>query len=273
VAAAPYSDIKLHKITAISFNITAPSVIVGDIHPENAPAALDPKAVEVLAKLSGSPYDREGSASQITTNLANVYRDKGYLEPEIHVTQQSSAVITPEAIRIPFSVSVVAGLLYKVAAIQLAPDMLVTQADFDKQSQVHPGDVADAQHIRENWQFLERQYHNRGYMTARVQPTSTFDRSQGTVSYTVAAQPGPQYTMGALSIENVSDDLRAQMLAVWKLPAGAPFNEGAVRGYFATHDVNPKLERIFALVNCKYVLHLNDASKTVDVVLRLEKRT
>ena len=56
-------------------------------------------------------------------------------------------------------------------------------------------------------------------------------------------------------------------------PRGAPFNEGAVRGYFATHDVNPKLERIFALVNCKYVLHLNDASKTVDVVLRLEKRT
>jgi hypothetical protein len=78
--------------------------------------------------------------------------------------------------------------------------------------------------------------------------------------------------MGTLTIENVSDDLKSMMLAAWKMPAGAVFNEGAVRGYFATHDVNPKLERVFAAVSIKYVLHPHDDTKTVDVTLRLEKR-
>jgi len=56
------------------------------------------------------------------------------------------------------------------------------------------------------------------------------------------------------------------------MPAGAVFNESAVRNYFFLEDANPQLQRIFAAVNCKYSLHLNDDTHTVDVVLRLEKR-
>jgi hypothetical protein len=78
--------------------------------------------------------------------------------------------------------------------------------------------------------------------------------------------------MGTLQIENVSDDLRTAMLAAWKTQAGAVFNEGAIRGFFATQGVNPTLERVFATVNLSYVLHLNDAPRTVDVVLRLERK-
>jgi hypothetical protein len=79
--------------------------------------------------------------------------------------------------------------------------------------------------------------------------------------------------MGKLTIENVSDDLRALMLKAWKMPEGAVFNEGAVLGFFATHDVNPQLERIFAAVNLKYTLRVNDDTRTVDTTIRLEKRT
>jgi outer membrane protein insertion porin family len=164
------------------------------------------------------------------------------------------------------------GQLYKIAAIQLAPGMVVTQAEFDKQSLIHPGDAADGVHVRQNWEFIARQYHNHGYLRAKVNPSQTLDRGQSTVRYTVDAEPGPVYTMGILTIENVSDDLKSMMLAAWKMPAGAVFNEGAVRGYFATHDVNPKLERVFAAASIKYVLHPHDDTKTVDVTLRLEKR-
>ena len=273
VTAALYTDAKQHKVTAISFSITAPPVIVGDIHPDTAAAPLDPKALEIVAKVSGSPYDREGSPGLIMTSLGDLYRDRGYLEAEIRADQQTPAIVTSEAIRVSFSVSISPGSLYKLTAFQLVPGMIVTQADFDKQSHIHPGDIADTEHIRENLHFLERQYHDHGYINAHIQPAASFDRSKSAVSYTVAADPGPVYRMGALSVENVSDDLRTAILAAWKMPAGAIFNEGAIRGFFATHNVNPKLERIFAVINCKYVLHVNDASRTVDVVLRLEKKS
>jgi outer membrane protein insertion porin family len=126
--------------------------------------------------------------------------------------------------------------------------------------------------VRENWQFIERQYHNKGFMKAVVHPTASFDRAQGTVSYTVTAEPGPVYTMGKLTIGNTADDLRAAMLAAWKMPAGAVFNEGSILAFYATHNVNPALERTVASANLKYVLTLNDDTHTVDVVLRLERR-
>jgi outer membrane protein assembly factor BamA len=109
-------------------------------------------------------------------------------------------------------------------------------------------------------------------MTASVRPAPTFDHEKGTVSYMVTAESGPVYTMGALTIENVSDELRAAILAAWKMPQGSVFNEGAIRGFFATHGINPGLEQVFATVKIIYSLHLNDENRTVDVALRLEKK-
>jgi hypothetical protein len=40
-------------------------------------------------------------------------------------------VVTPDAVHIPFLVSVSTGAQYRLAGIHLAPDLLVTQVDFD----------------------------------------------------------------------------------------------------------------------------------------------
>jgi len=272
VLATPFTDPIQHKVTAIGFSIMTPAVQIGEFRLDPASAALDPKATEILAKLTGSPYDTVGSPSQIATYLGNYYRDKGYAEAAIRATPEDSATVTPEAIRVPFLLSIAPGPQYRLTGVQLAPGCLVTQAEFDRQSHIHPGDIADGQHVTENWMYLSRQYHNHGFLKAAVHPTPAFDRAQNTVSYTVAVDPGPVYTMGKLSVENVSDDLRAAILNAWKIPPGAVFNEGAILSMAATHGVNPLLERVFPTVNIKYVLHLNDETSTVDVVLRLERR-
>jgi outer membrane protein assembly factor BamA len=271
VVAAPYTDPALHEVTAIGFSIKTPTILVGEIQLNGTPAEQTPKVMELLSGLSGAPYDTAGIPGQITTNLGNYYHDLGYLEADIHIAQLAP-VIAPDVIRIPITVSVSPGIVYKLAGVQLAPGLAVTQADFDKQSDFHPGVVADAVHVRENWEFIERQYHNLGHLKAAVHPTPSFDRANGTVVYTVTVDPGPVYTMGSLILANTADDLRAAMQAAWKIPRGAVLNEGAIRAYFATHGVDPDLERLFATVNCKYSLQLDDDAHTADVTLRLEKR-
>jgi outer membrane protein insertion porin family len=257
---------------AMSFAIAAPPVLVGDIHLDPSSPPLDPKANEILTHQTGSPYDIVGSPSQLTTYIGNLYHDQGYLEAAITATPQGPPAITPDAVRIPFLLSVTPGPVYKLSSIQFAPGVLVTQADFDHQSHLHPGDIADGQHLTTNWQYVSRQYHNKGYMKAAVHPVPTFDRDKSTVSFTVNVDPGPQYNMGNLRIDNVSEELRTQMLAAWKMPAGAVFNESAVLAFYAIGDANPGLKRIFAAVNCRFNLTLNDDTHTVDVVLKLEKR-
>jgi outer membrane protein assembly factor BamA len=272
VMAAPYSDIRVHKVTAISFSISDPPVLVGEIHVNPATPALDSKAQEVLAKATGSSYSAEGTPNQLSTYLGNLYRDKGYLEADFHATAQGAAVEASDGIHIPILLTGNPGLLYRLTGVQLAPGLLVSQADFDHQSAIHPGDIADGQHVMANWEYIARQYHNKGYMKANVIPTPAFDRDKGTVSYSIAVEPGPVYTMGKLSVDNVDDELRDAMVAAWPMPAGAVFNEGAIRGFFATHGIHPALERVFATVNLKYTLVLNEPNHTVDVALRLEKK-
>ena len=203
------------------------------------------------------------------------YRKRGtQLDLEAAIRANPSAVpsIAPDAIRIPFSVSVTPGIRYRVKEIRLDPGLVVTQADFDRQSHIHPGDPADGEHIRANWLYLERQYHNHGFIRAKINATPTLDRDNGTVTYVATVHPGPAYSMGTLNIENVSDELRTMMLTAWKMPPGAVFNEGSILGFFATIGVNPKLERVFATVDIKYVMRPDDATRTIDLTLRLERK-
>jgi hypothetical protein len=94
----------------------------------------------------------------------------------------------------------------------------------------------------------------------------------GTVSYLVSVQPGPQYTMGELKVENVDEPMREKIAAALPLSSGAPFNEGAIIGMTATRNVNPDVERFFATENLFYKLNLNDDAHTVDVDLTPERK-
>lgn len=269
IQTTPWGALGQNSVSGIAFTITSPHVLIGAIQPDGP---LDPDAAQVLSTLSGAAYSSQGSAAAIAKLAGEVYRSKGYLEAKVDASQLA-VFAGSDAIRIPFRISVAPGPLYKVASIQLAPDMLVSQADFDKQADTKPGDPATAEHIAWNWHFIERQYHNRGYMRAKVTATPTLDHDHASVRYAVSAIPGEVYTMGKLSIENVSDDVRIAILKAWKMPEGAVFNEGAILSFFVTHGGNPQLGRIFAAVKLKYTLTINDEIRTVDTIIRLEHRS
>ena len=270
VKAAPYTDPKLGTVTAMEFSVATADVLVGEVKVESRTGDPNSQLLDLVQKIEGTPYDMEGTASQIEANIGGYYRNNGFLEARVEM-QPQAPVAAGGTIRVPFVVSVDPGTQYKIAGIQLAPGALVSQADFDRQSQIHPGDLADGTRLRKNWAFLTMQYHIHGYMKAKIDPMPAYDREKGTVSYTVSVDPGPQYKMGRLTIQNSADDLRAAMLGAWKLPAGAVFNLGAVAAYYQASD-NPALQRTFARANCVYKLVLNDDSLTVDVTLRVEKR-
>ena len=272
VAVTPYTDMALGKVTAMSFSVAEPDVEVGQIQLQGASATYAEKAKNVLAKSSGTPYSFDGSVSQLQTNLTNFYGAQGFLEAKIKAVAQPTTVVDSDGVHIPFTVSVEEGLQYKLAGVQLAPGLIVSQAEFDKFSGLRSGEVVSLVKLRANWEFLARLYHNHGYIKVKIHPEEAFDRAQGTVSYTVSAEPGPVYTTGKVRVKNVSDDLRAMVLAALKLPPGEPFNEGAIRGMTATHNVNPAFERVIPNYNLSYTLTPHDDVHVVDVDINLEPK-
>jgi outer membrane protein assembly factor BamA len=272
VAAQPYTDQKLFQVTAMNYAITAPKVLVGEIRLEGAQATPDPGVLQTLASLKGAAYSIEGSSGEIEGALGDSFRDNGYLEAEVHAAARDEPVVAPEAIYIPFQVAASPGMRYKLAGIRLAPGLLLSQAEFDKQARIPPGAFAVASYVRDNWSTIERQYHNKGYMEAAVHAKPSFDRAQGTVSFAVSVDPGPVYTMGKLVIQNGADDLRAAMLAAWKMPTGVVFNEGAMRGFYAKLPPKSPLARTMIDADLMFAAKLNRDTHTVDITLRMEKK-
>jgi outer membrane protein insertion porin family len=286
IRALPFTDPKAQAITEIDFSVYIPDVLIGPIHidaPATTPAAslneLAATVQAIAAKIQGQPYDRLGSPDLIRTSLLVSYRDRGFLDCTVQPTPQPAVEVAIDqvahAIRVPFAVSVEPGPLYHVASIQLAPGLAVTPADFDAASTLHPGDPADLTRLRPALDFITRQYRDTGHVRAQLALTPAIDRAHATVAYTIAVDPGPVYTMGRLAIENVSGTLRGEMLAAWKMPQGAVFNESAIMAFFSDRKLstdrklNDDLQRTFATINPHYILHIDDTTKSVAVDLIL----
>jgi outer membrane protein assembly factor BamA len=272
ISTASSEDLKPGQSPYMSFTISSPAIHVGEVQVMGASPELAPKARAIATRLVGSAFSTAGSQSQLEVELGNFYREQGYLEVAVHATAQPTFSTDADGVQIPFNIVIDEGAQYRLAKVELAPSMAVTQNAFDKQADLHAGEIASLEKLRSNWLYLLRQYHNQGYMKAAIHAAPTYDHDRRTVSYAVTADAGPVYSMGALKINTGSDDIRNMITSAWPMQAGVTFNEGAIRGMTATKDVNPILEHFFVNNSLRYTLALHDDVHTVDVEISLERK-
>jgi outer membrane protein insertion porin family len=276
VAAAPFTDLKRVEVTAMSFSVTAPPVRVGEIHLEGVTPDLLDRARLVSDHARKTGYDTENAVGNIERAFASFFSDQGYAAAKVRAEQSGNPVVSGEAIEVPFTLTVEEGRLYRMGGIRLPSGELLTQAEINKAAGVVSNKVENMSinggvTLRAAVLYVAGQYRSKGYMDLIVTPHPEFDDAAGIVNYTMEVQPGAVYTMGKLTIQNGADDLRAAMLAAWKLPAGALFNEEAIRTYFYAQGNTP-LGRTFASAICRYTLFTNHETHTIDVTLRLERK-
>lgn len=274
--AAPFTDQKLGKITVETFTVSSPDVSIGPIQLDGASAGLAPLAAKAAARITGESYSSQGSPNQIQTALNNFYGERSYLGATFHISQGDKPIVDAAGIHIPFTVAITEGSPYKLSAVTLAPDMIITQQAFDKVSGLHFGQNVSLLDLRTKWEYLTLLYRQHGHMHAEVHAVPTFDRGAGTVSYAVTAVPGPVFTMGALRVVNVPDQLHDQLVAAWKIPAGATFDEVAVRRLASTlaasSSVGAELRHALTIADIHSTLKLNEELHTVDVELTLVRK-
>ena len=280
VAAVPFTDQKLMQVTAMSYAITAPPVRIGEIHLEGVSPEMQAEVKVIVDSVRKITYDTENSADNIERAFAVLYADEGYAAVKVHAVRSGNPVMAGAAINVPFTVSIEPGNLYKLGAIHLPSGELLTLEEINKAAgavSYKSGGLSEKQSVKEGVAlrtallYITGQYKSKGYLDCVVTPHPQYDDANGVVNYTLEVQPGPVYKMGKLTIENGAEDLRAAMLAAWKMPAGAVFNASAIQTYYSSQGNTP-LGRTFASANCKFQLAVNDDTRTVDVTLRLEKK-
>jgi len=275
VKATPYTDPKLEQVTAINYAITDLPVRVGEIHLEGVSPEMQDKVKSVAERAAKTDYNTVNTAGDIERAFALLYADEGYPSARVDVEQSGNPVANSKAIDVPFKVTVVEGRHYKLGSIYLPSGELLTQENKTAGLVTNKVEtslsVKGGLTLRSALLYVTGQYKSKGYLDCVVMPHPQYDEAASSVNYTLEVQPGPVYKMGKLTIQNTADDLRAAMLAAWKLPEGAVFSESAIRTYFYTQGNTP-LGRTFASANCKYTLTKNIETHIVDVTLRLERK-
>jgi outer membrane protein assembly factor BamA len=63
-----------------------------------------------------------------------------------------------------------------------------------------------------------------GYLDAKIDADPELDRAAHTVNYTITVQPGPVYRMGMLTLVNLSEAQKAELMPYWLLKPGDVFD-------------------------------------------------
>ncbi|MGC1159175.1 MAG: POTRA domain-containing protein, partial [Acidobacteriaceae bacterium] len=109
---------------------------------------------------------------------------------------------------------------YKVAGLHLTGDVLMTPEEFTKAAKLHPGDIANEDLLRGTLAMIATPYKAHGYLRAKIDAAPTMDSANHTVDYAITVAPGPVFHMGELSLVNLNDQQKAQVLQYWPLHAG-----------------------------------------------------
>jgi outer membrane protein insertion porin family len=277
VAAVPSGALGSKSVSAMAFAITAPPIRVGAIQLEGVSPEMQDKVKLVADHATGAPFDTGNTEKNLRHAFESFYTDEGYVTVKVHAGQSGSPIADSEAIDVPFRVTVEEGRKYRLGSIHLPTGELLDLADINKAAGIATNKLETAMSIKEGVTLrtallvVTGKYTSKGYLDCIVTPHPQLDEATGVVNYTFDAQTGAGYTMGKLTVQNASDELRALMLAAWKMPAGAVFNQGALYDYYYGQGNTP-LGRTFASASCKYELAKNSETRTVDVTLRLERK-
>jgi outer membrane protein assembly factor BamA len=272
VTAAPFGIGGTHKISAINFAIAETPVVVGAIELHGVSPEQQVAAKKIADRTTGSTFDTDNSTANIELAFSNFYADEGYPAVKVHAVRSGAPVATAESIGVPFAVTVDAGKLYKLGAVHLATNSVVTSADLNKITAQTNGSTKGPS-VRAIWAMIHYLYESKGYLDCKITPHPEFNEAAGTVDYTVDIQPGAVYHLGLVRFENVSDDLRKLLMRNWQMLPGDPFNKSYVENFFlSAQKTDPVLQRTLAMAKESYEIRADPESHEVNLVIRLEKR-
>ena len=272
VTSLPFGTAGTRNISAMNFSIASPTVRVGTLEVTGVSAAMAAKIKAVADHATGTPFDTGNSAANLEHAFESFYGEEGYAGVQVHAVRSGGPVVSATAVDIPFSIGVTEGRIYKLGAIHLPADSLVTPAELDKLTTAQPG-AAKGVTVRSIWGLIAQRYHAKGYMDFAMTPHADLDDTTGIVNYTVELSPGAVYHLALLKFDNVSEELRKLLMRNWQMFPGDPFDETYVSGFIAkAQSSDPVLMRTLAGVKVSYNAQADPATRDVNLLIRLERR-
>ena len=237
VTAAPAQDLGSGKTQGIQYHVDAPPIDVGAVNFSGVSAEWATPVAGIEKAAEGQTFDGATEAT-LRVALEAIYHRQGYLEMQLNGFSHGEPQLANGKVMVPVSANLVEGPQYKVATLTLAGSVLMRPEDFAKAAKLHPGDVANEDLLRGTLATLAWPYKAHGYLRAKIDAAPRFDAANHTVSYAITVEPGPVFTMGELSLVNLSDAQKADVLKYWPLRQGDVYDATVAVSFLVKNKAN-----------------------------------
>lgn len=218
VTSVPAKD-EAMKDASVQYHIDAPPVQIGVVTFAGvSPAWVEP--VGAIQKAAAGQDFEPSNEETLETALRAIYHRQGYLDVALNGFAHGEPQIVDGKVMVPVSATIVEGAQYRLAGLHLSGDVLMTPEEFTKAAKIHPGDIANEDLLRGTLAAIAIPYKTHGYLRAKIDATPARDAVSHTVDYAITVDPGPVFHMGELSLVNLSDQQKAEVLKNWPLHPG-----------------------------------------------------
>ncbi len=171
----------------------------------------------------GQPFSDSAFRMLLESQIVPLYEAKGYLRvtfPKISATPSTSVT------GVDVKVTVNEGPEYKLVRVAVAGKSPEESERILKRAKLPQMTVANFDQVREAAESVKKSMRGQGFLDADVTTDRKLDDEKKTVEFFLVLDPGPEYTMGKLTVNGLGLDGEAAIRKMWSVKPGDDYPQG-----------------------------------------------
>jgi outer membrane protein assembly factor BamA len=219
------------------------------------------KLREAIVGVVGASYTEDSFRQTLSSVIRPLYEAKGYLKVRFPELQTKPA---DDVKGLHVFVTVQEGVSYEIGKTVIEGPTPVPADTLLKTAELKSGELADMTKVTEAVERVRKAVRREGYLEVRVLADRKLDDEKKQVNVSMRVDPGPQFTMGKLSIKGLDINAEAEVRRIWNLKDGKPFNPEYPDGFLRRIKEMGLFDNLGAT---KAEYQLNQRDRTADVTL------
>lgn len=229
------------------------------------------KSVGILS----NEFSRKSVSAYAEGTLLPLFHERGYLRAGF-LMPQAKPQTTPECTGVAVTVPVDEGMAYVWEKAEWAGNQSLTAQELDAALGMKRDEIANALKVAANFDAVRKAYGRKGHLAPTFSAAPDFDDATRRVTYRFKVSEGPQYRMGELTINGLSERDTNDLRVRWGLQSREVYDAAYVDEFIKKNVpefVKDALRdgRKLDGLKIESSVRLNPEKQTVDVTLTVKQ--
>ena len=216
---------------------------------------------EAMTAAIGTEYTEDRFREILNSSIRPLYEARGRMRVKFTAIETQPA---KEVQGLDVIVTIDEGRSYAIGKIAIDGPAPAEAAELLRKIDVKAGDVANFDKVEAGLEAMRKGLRKLGYLNAKVTADRVVDDAHESADAAIHVDAGPQYTMGRLTVAGLDLDGEAEIMRIWTMKLGKPFNPEYPNYFLGVIRQQGLFDH---LGKTKVDVKMNDQAHTADVKL------